>query len=122
MFRSRAEGNPPSTIMLDNEREWAITRFDRRYRLLRIPRTIVERWVLEWGGRITVPPVNVKTAKAMKSVSEDDLVRDLAVLASQYGDAARKTLERIARRAKSMTYVPQDQWEDMAFFPDEDEG
>ena len=99
----------------------------RRYRLLRIPRVVVERWVLERGGRITVPPVNPVNAVNSKakrrepaSVNEGDLTRDLAALANQHGDAARKTLERIARRAKAMTYVPAEQWEDMVFFDEDD--
>jgi hypothetical protein len=78
---------------------------------------------LERGGRITVPPaVPAKVRRDVKGVSEDDITRDLATLASQHGDAARKTLERIASRAKAMMYVPESDWEDMAFFPDEDEG
>ena len=98
----------------------------RRYRLLRIPRTVVEKWILERGGRITVPPANLVNpvnskakSRDLASVNENDLTRDLAALASQSGDAARKTLERIASRAKAMTYVPTEEWEDMVFFPDE---
>ena len=95
----------------------------RRYRL-RIPRVVVERWVLQRGGRITVPPgAKPKPSVKPKPLPEEDtLIRDLATVASQHGDAARKTLERIARRAKAMTYVPAEQWEDMAFFDSEDEG
>ena len=95
----------------------------RRYRVLRIPRTVVEKWVLQRGGRITVEPKPpLKPPKPVKpTVSEDEMTRDLATLVTQHGDAARKTLERIARRAKAMTYVPAEQWEDMAFFDLEDE-
>jgi hypothetical protein len=98
----------------------------RRYRVLRIPRVVVEKWVLQRGGRIVVEPepepLKSKPVAVKPTPDEDALIRDLATVASQHGDAARKTLERIARRAKAMTYVPQDQWCDMAFIPDEDEG
>jgi hypothetical protein len=93
----------------------------RRYRVLRIPKSIVEKYVISKGGRITVPETQPKKRK-QKGVAEDEMIYDLATLASQHGDAARKTLERITRRAKAMTYVPSEQWEDMAFFDSEDEG
>ena len=100
----------------------------RRYRVLRIPRTVVERWVLEHGGRITVDvptpptpkPKSVRTKSQPKPQDEDDIIRDLAVVANQHGQDARKTLERIARRAKAMTFVPVEQWQDIVWL-DEDE-
>lgn len=94
----------------------------RRYRVLRIPKSIVEKYVISKGGRITVPETQPKGLKPAKPTpDEDEMTRDLATLASQHGGAARKTLERIASRAKAMTYVPSDQWQDMAWFPDPDE-
>lgn len=100
----------------------------RRYRVLRIPRTVVERWVLEHGGRIAVD-ISTPTAKAKSSVKSgnstpqtagDELIRDLAVVAHQHGHDAHKTLERIARRIKTMTFVPADQWNDMVWLDEED--
>jgi hypothetical protein len=97
----------------------------RRYRVLRIPRTVVERWVLEHGGRITVDlpqstPKAKSNSKPKPQANENDLIRDLAMVANQHGLAARKTLERIARRARAMTFVPVDQWQDVVWL-DEDE-
>ena len=100
----------------------------RRYRVLRIPRTVVERWALEHGGRITVdlPTPKSKSSVTLKSgnprptANEEDLTRDLAVVANQHGQDARRTLERIARRARAMTFVPVDQWQDIVWL-DEDE-
>jgi len=84
---------------------------------LRIPRTVVERWVLEHGGRIAVDiptPPTPKSGKPKPQIPyEDDLIRDLAVVANQHGQDARQTLERIARRARAMTFVPENQWDDM---------
>jgi hypothetical protein len=99
----------------------------RRYRVLRIPRTVVERWVLEHGGRIAVD-IPTPTAKAKSSVKSgklqtagDELIHDLAVVAHQHGHDAHKTLERIARRIKTMTFVPADQWDDMVWLDEEDD-
>lgn len=104
----------------------------RRYRVLRIPRTVVERWVLEHGGRIAVDiPTTAKAKSSVnalksgnpkpKELSEDEIMRDLAVLSNQHGQDARKTLERIARRARAMTFVPADRWADMVWMDEEDD-
>ena len=94
----------------------------RRYRVLRIPRTVVERWVLEHGGRITVDvqPAPKPKSGNLKSqvrqapeIQEDDLIRDLATVANQHGMDARKTLDRITRRARAMTFVLPDRWAEM---------
>jgi hypothetical protein len=97
----------------------------RRYRVLRIPRTVVERWVLEHGGRIAVdiptPTAKAKSGKPTPQTAGDDIIRDLAVVAHQHGHDAHKTLERIARRIKTMTFVPADQWLDMVWLDEEDD-
>lgn len=99
----------------------------RRYRVLRIPRIVVERYALSHGGRITVPEPSHVPVTPRKTItpsdappSEDDLTRDLAILASQHGAAARKTVERVARRARAMTFVPADLWDLMVWLDDED--
>jgi hypothetical protein len=97
----------------------------RRYRVLRIPRTVVERWVIEHGGRIAVdiptPTAKAKSGKPTPQTAGDDIIRDLAVVAHQHGHDAHKTLERIARRIKTMTFVPADQWDDMVWLDEEDD-
>jgi hypothetical protein len=97
----------------------------RRYRVLRIPRVVVERYVLEHGGRITVPDVPAKPAGSKRVPKdlphEDDLIRDLALVASQHGPDAQKTLDRIARRARLLKFVPKDQWSDLVWFDEEEE-
>lgn len=98
----------------------------RRYRVLRIPRTVIEKYVLMRGGRIQIEPRSAESppaktrGKAKPAPTEDELTRDLAVLATQHGDAARKTVERIARRARAMSFVPTDQWQDMVWFDEEE--
>jgi hypothetical protein len=92
----------------------------RRYRVLRIPKTVVERWAIEHGGRITIdvpqPTVKVKSGEPKTLPREEPqdairaITRDLDTVTNQHGDAARETLERIAQRAKTLTFVPPDQW------------
>ena len=97
----------------------------RRYRVLRIPRTVVERWVIEHGGRIAVDiptaTAKAKSGKPTPQTAGDDIIRDLAVVAHQHGHDAHKTLERIARRIKDMAFVPADQWDDMVWLDEEDD-
>jgi hypothetical protein len=96
----------------------------RRYRVLRIPTSVVEKYALQHGGRIQVKPSESTPAKPRRRPvsmpTEDDIACDLAALAQQRGPEARKTVERIARRARLMQFVPKDRWQDMVFL-DEDE-
>ena len=96
----------------------------RRYRMIRIPTSVVEKYVLQRGGRIQVKPSEPTPAKPRRQpvsmATEDDIACDLALLATQHGTLARQTVERIARRSRLMVHVPQDRWQDMIFF-DEDE-
>ena len=93
----------------------------RRYRVLRIPRSVIEKYALQRGGRITVPdPPTPAKPRTKPAPTEDDIACDLAALAQQHGTEARETVARIARRVKLMTFVPSDRWQDMIFF-DEDE-
>jgi hypothetical protein len=95
----------------------------RRYRVLRIPKTVVEKFVLTRGGPVhieTPPPTQKKPRRGVTPRSENDIIRDLAIVANQQGNAAQKTLERIERRARAMTFVPESQWEDMVWFDEEE--
>jgi len=94
----------------------------RRYRVLRIPRVVVERYVLTRGGRIAVPEPTPVPREPRKTVTptEDDLTRDLALLATQHGAAARQTLEHVLRRARAMTFVPADLWDLMVWLDDDE--
>jgi len=95
----------------------------RRYRVLRIPKIIVEKFVLARGGPIHIempPPTQKKPSRQVAPRSEAVIIRDLATVANQQGDAAQKTLERIERRARAMTFVPESQWEDIVWFDEEE--
>ncbi|MGA9134940.1 MAG: helix-turn-helix domain-containing protein [Candidatus Sulfotelmatobacter sp.] len=101
----------------------------RRYRVLRIPQSVVEKYVLSKGGRVAMPETPSQPVKRGRpsrkpttARSEDELTRDLAVVANQHGQDARKTLDRIARRARAMTYVPADRWAEMVWVDEDDDG
>jgi hypothetical protein len=98
----------------------------RRYRVLRIPRSVVEKYVLSKGGRVTLPDTPTQPVergrpqKPKHQPTEDELARDLAALAQKRGTAARKFVEKIAERARLMTFVPSEAWESMVWFDEED--
>ena len=97
----------------------------RRYRVLRIPKSVLEKFLLARGG-----PVEIKTPARPEKVSkkalnvvpnEDELVRQLAAIAKQRGTEAQKTLDRVAERARLLKLVPESQWSDIVWFDEEDE-
>jgi 2-succinyl-5-enolpyruvyl-6-hydroxy-3-cyclohexene-1-carboxylate synthase len=98
----------------------------RRYRVLRIPKSVVEKFLLARGG-----PVDIKTptrppkrkAPTPRHVSpnwEDDVIRELATMRKQRGAEAQKTMDRIAERARLLTFVPESQWSDVVWFDEEE--
>ena len=98
----------------------------RRYRVLRIPKSVVEKFLLARGG-----PVEIKTpARPAKRkpptpshVSpnwEDDVVRQLATMRKQRGAEAQKTMDKIAERARLLTFVPESQWSNVVWFDEEE--
>jgi len=100
----------------------------RRYRVLRIPKSVLEKFLLARGG-----PVEIKTPARPEKVSkkrklnvppnEDELVRQLATIAKQRGPEAQKTLDRVAERARLLKLVPEDRWAEIIWIdPEEDAG
>jgi len=98
----------------------------RRYRVLRIPKTVVEKYLRTRSGGIVVQveapsrPQKPSRQKVLKvSPSEDELVRQLAGITKQRGPEAQKTLDRIAERARLLTFVPEDRWSGVVWFDEE---
>lgn len=99
----------------------------RRYRVLRIPKTVVEKYLLARGGPVEVKPPSrpEKTPNKKLNVppSEDEIVRQLARITKQRGAEARSTLDKIAKRARLMTLVPEELWSVMVWIgPEDDDG
>src|ERR1700683_1822749 len=90
----------------------------RRYRVLRIPRTIVEKWAIQHGGRIleSIPAPLARTRERLhatpksgtQTVETTDaitrLTQDLARASTQLGQDPKKTLARIHARAKTLIF------------------
>ena len=95
----------------------------RRYRVLRIPTSVVEKYLRKRGGRVTVPlratPTEKKKPKTSLALDEDELVRQLAAVTRQSGLKARKTLDDIAERARILTLIPEDRWSEIVWFSEE---
>jgi len=97
----------------------------RRYRVLRIPKTVVEKFLLARGG-----PVDIKTptrpqkpskSKVKPTLDEDEIVRQLARMTKQRGAEAQNTLDKISERARLLAFVPESQWSEVVWFDDEDQ-
>jgi hypothetical protein len=88
------------------------SRDKRRYRVLRIPKTVVEKYLVEKSGRPVKVEVPVKAERRRKSETwEDKAVLNLAKAAKQNDCKDRKTFERIAGRARMLAaFVPESDW------------
>jgi len=102
----------------------------RRYRVLRIPKSVVEKYLLARNSglvvEVTAPsrPQKASKQKVLKTLtSEYEIVRQLATIAKQRGADAQKTLDKIAKRARLMTLVPEELWSVMVWIsPEDDDG
>jgi len=97
----------------------------RRYRVLRIPKSVVEKFLIARGGPVEIKtpsrPQKPSKQKIVKTLpSEDELVRQLAGITKQRGADAQKMLDKIAERARLLKFVPEDRWSEVVWL-DEDE-
>ena len=97
------------------------TRSRRRYRVLRIPKTVVEQYLTTKSGRpvqIEVPP---RAERRRKSATwEKRAILNLAKAGVQNDANDRQTFRRIADRARLLTlHVPEDRWSEIVWFDDE---
>ena len=98
----------------------------RRYRVLRIPKAVVERYLTAKAGRSIHVEVPERAERRRKSAQwESRAILNLAKAGVQNGlrpDDARdkKTYRRIAERARLLTFVPQSRWNEVIWY-DEDE-
>jgi hypothetical protein len=97
------------------------TRSRRRYRVLRIPKVVVEQYLTSKSGRsvqIEVPERAERRRKCAKW--EDRAILNLAKAGLQNGIAASDnvTYRRIAERARLLTHVPENRWGEVQWFED----
>ena len=98
----------------------------RRYRVLRIPKAVVEKFLLARGGSVDIKTPTRPSKRKPPTPShvspnwEDDVVRQLATMRKQRGAEAQKTMDKIAERARLPTFVPESQWSDVVWLDDEE--
>jgi hypothetical protein len=98
----------------------------RRYRVLRIPKSVVERYLISQqpkGNRRSIEiEIPSRADRRRKSENwEDKAILNLAKAALQNGTEKtdKATFQRIARRARMMLYVPENRWQDIVWFDEE---
>jgi hypothetical protein len=95
----------------------------RRYRVLRIPKEIVERYLTRRAGRSVSIEVPERAERRRKSPQwEDRAIRNLAKAGLQNGIALKDkaTWLRIAERARLLISVPENRWSDVVWYEDEE--
>lgn len=101
----------------------------RRYRVLRIPKAVVERYLTSKlpksdRGRSVTIQVPERAERRRKSPKwEDRAIRNLAKAGRQNGVTLedKVTWHRIAERARLLTHVPENRWSEIVWFSDGDE-
>jgi hypothetical protein len=98
------------------------TRSRRRYRVLRIPKVVVEQYLTRKSGRSIQIEVPQRAERRRKSATwEAKAVLNLAKAAKQNECQDRKAYRRIADRARLLAArVPEDRWSEIVWFDDED--
>ena len=101
----------------------------RRYRVLRIPKTVVERYLTsklpksDRSGRSVSIEVPERAERRRKSPQwEDRAIRNLAKAGLQNGVTLDDitTYRRIAERARLLTSVPENRWSDVVWYEEEE--
>lgn len=101
----------------------AETRHKRRYRILRIPKSLVEKYLGELSGRSISIEVPERAERRRKSPQwEDRAIRNLAKAGLQNGATLddKATYQRISERARLLTSVPENRWGDVVWFEEEE--
>jgi len=96
----------------------------RRYRVLRIPKSVVERYLTEKSGRSVTVEVPERAARRRQSPKwEIRAILNLAKAAKQNGCKSRETFESIADRARVLAaFAPENLWAEIARINWIDEG
>lgn len=99
------------------------TRHKRRYRILRIPKAVVEKHLAELSGRpITIELPERVERRRMSPQWEDRAIRNLAKAGLQNGATLqdKTTWRRIAERARLLTSVPENRWGHVVWYENEE--
>lgn len=98
----------------------------RRYRVLRIPKAVVERYLTTKAGRSVTFEVPERAERRRRSAAwQSRAILNLAKAAVQNGlspdsSADKRIYHRIAERARLLSFVPENRWHEIVWY-DEDE-
>src|SRR5450631_596018 len=98
------------------------TRNRRRYRVLRIPKAVVEKYLTTKSGRSVQIEVPARAERRRKSADwESRAILNLAKAGLQNECQDREVYKRIAYRARLLvTHVPQSRWSEIVWFDNEE--
>ena len=97
------------------------TRSRRRYRVLRIPKTVLEKFLSTKAGHPVRVEVPDRPERRRKSANwQDKAILNLAKAALQNECKHREGFRRIADRARLLTRVPQNLWHEIIWFEEDD--
>jgi len=94
----------------------------RRYRVLRIPKQVVERYLTKRAGRSVEVEMPERAERRRRSSRwEHRAILNLAKAAVQNECKDRNILRRIADRARTLTLVPESRWSEIEWFECDEE-
>jgi hypothetical protein len=95
----------------------------RRYRVLRFPRTSLEKYLTKLtGNSVVLSSLTIPQTRRARADWEETATRKLAEIASanSNGVPERAVFARIARNARCLCFVNREDWKDVVFFENED--
>lgn len=94
----------------------------RRYRVLRIPKEVVERYLTKRAGRSIEVEVPERAERRRKSSKwEHRAILNLAKSAVQNECRDRDILRRVADRARTLSLVPESLWSEIEWYECDEE-
>ena len=90
----------------------AETRNKRRYRVIRIPKSVLEKYLSTKAGHPVTVTLPDKVAAIERRGDADYLARAIA---------DKEHTERAIRNAKTLYFIPRDEWDDVVFLDEEEE-
>ena len=102
-----------------------LKRHKRRYRVFRIPKATLERYLSQKAGHpVAVSSIKLGTKRKRKGEGwEETAAQRLATVIADNADepTSRKTFERIACKARTLSFVDKSEWGDVTFLEETDE-
>lgn len=94
----------------------------RRYRVLRIPKEVVEKYLTKRAGRSVEVEVPERAERRRKSARwEHRAILNLAKSAVQNECRDRDVLRRVADRARTLSLVPESLWSEIEWYECDEE-